>query len=268
MAERVRALRGATTLDVDDSGRVVGARVRDRLGEREHQIRASVVVNAAGPGIEVLRGTNRPTGSPRLRPAKGVHIVIPRERIPTQGVVSFEAGDHRNLFIAPYGDVTLIGTTDSFTDELEDPAVTIEEVHYLLSAANVAFPGLALTTNDVRCAFAGIRPLVANPEDESPESSVSRDDHVDSGPLGMVTVAGGKLTNHRAMGEKVVDLAVEQLGARVVPDRDEQAGGVEVALLAGGGVAALPPPPSCRYGAKLALHIQVLPDPANTRKCL
>ncbi len=212
-------------LEHDGKGRIRGALVRDRLSGEDHRIAASVTVNAAGPGVEGVRGIDRPETKQKLRPAKGVHVVIPRERIPLEGVVSFEGSDGRNVFAAPYDDVILLGTTDSFTDQVRDPVVTIDEVHYLLSAGNDAFPGLALTTNDVRCVFAGVRPLVASDDDESPESSVSRDDHVEVEDSGLITVSGGKLTTYRAMGERVVDLAVRGLPAerRAEADRSRTA---------------------------------------------
>jgi glycerol-3-phosphate dehydrogenase len=142
-----------------------------------------------------------------------VHLVIPRERVPAEGVVTFEAPDGRQLFLEPWDEVALLGTTDRFTDELEDPVVTIDEVHYLLDAANRFFPSVGLTTNDIRSAFAGVRPLAASEEDAIPSASVSREHRVTQDPSGLVSVAGGKLTTYRAMGEAVVDRVVRLLPA-------------------------------------------------------
>ena len=196
-----------------EDGHVAGARVRDRLRGRELGLRAHAVVNAAGPGLERVRGFDHALASPELRPAKGVHLVVRAERVRSQGAVTFEASDGRHLFLAPWDDLALIGTTDEFTEEVDEPVVTIEEVHYLLAAANAAFPRSALTTNDIVSVYAGVRPLVAPPDATLPPSSVSREHQIYEDPSGLVSAAGGKLTTHRAMGESLVDRALRGLPA-------------------------------------------------------
>ncbi len=192
-------------------GRIAAAEVRDQLGGGVHRVPALAVVNAAGPAVERVRGLDRPVARPSLRPAKGVHLVIPRERVPASGAVTFEAADGRHLFLLPWDDVALLGTTDAFSDELDEPVATIEEVHYVLEAANRAFPRAALTTNDLRSVFAGVRPLAAEPDAERPPSSVSREHRIWEDASGLVSAAGGKLTTYRATGEQVVDRALAQL---------------------------------------------------------
>jgi glycerol-3-phosphate dehydrogenase len=192
-------------------GRLCGARVRDSIGGRDRRLSAHAVVNAAGPAVERVRGLDRSVSSTSLRPAKGVHLVIPRDRLRAQGVVTFSAPDGRHLFLIPWDEVALLGTTDEFSEETDEPVATIEEVHYLLGAANEFFPRAALTTNDIRCAFAGVRPLVAESDDEKPSSSVSREHSIDQDPSGLISVAGGKLTTYRATGEEVVTRALRLL---------------------------------------------------------
>jgi glycerol-3-phosphate dehydrogenase len=192
-------------------GRVAGARVRDRLEGRTLTLHAHVVVNAAGPGIARVRGLDAPAAGERLRPAKGVHLVIPRQRVHAEGAVAFEAADGRHLFLCPFEDVAMIGTTDTFTDEIDEPVVTIDEVHYLLAAANRAFPDAGLTTNDIRSVWAGVRPLVADDDADAPPSDVSRESEIAESPSGLLSVAGGKLTTFRAMGEAAVERALRLL---------------------------------------------------------
>jgi glycerol-3-phosphate dehydrogenase len=203
-AEVVEFLRGR-------DGHLCGARVRDALSLRDVEIRASAIVNAAGPAVERVRGIDRPVPRPELRPAKGVHLVIPRDRIHLDVAVTFEAADGRHLFVVPWNDVALLGTTDSFSDEIDDPTVTIEEVHYLLDAANEAFPRACLTTNDLRSVFAGVRPLAASPDEAAPSTKVSREHRLYEDPSGLISAAGGKLTTYRAMGEAIVDRALRRL---------------------------------------------------------
>ena len=204
----------------DPGGALAGARVRDHLGARTFQIRAAAVVNAAGPAIERVRGLDHPATQRQTRPAKGIHIVIPRDRIHAEGAVSFEAEDGRHLFLCPFGDVAMIGTTDTFTDRIDEPVVTIDEVHYLLGAANDAFPHAGLTTNDIRSVWAGVRPLVADGEAATPPSDVSREAEICESASGLVSVSGGKLTTFRAMGEAAMDRVVRRLPA----DRRHAAG--------------------------------------------
>jgi len=194
-----------------DENKIVGVRVRDRESDESREIRAKVVVNAAGPAVERVRGMDRPVARPEVRPAKGVHLVIPRDRIHCESAIVFDARDGRHLSLIPWDEVALIGTTDSFTDEIDEPVAGIEEVHYMLSAANDAFPRLALTTNDIRCAFAGVRPLVADGDEESPSNSVSREHKIYDDPSGLISVTGGKLTTYRTMAEAVVKRALQRL---------------------------------------------------------
>jgi glycerol-3-phosphate dehydrogenase len=196
---------------VGEGGSVRGARVRDALSGRAFEVRAAALVNAAGPAVERVRGLQRRDEAARLRPAKGIHLVIPRERIPTQGCVTFQAEDARQLFLHPIGDVALLGTTDDWSEEIDAPSVTIEEVHYLLGAANRAFPEAALTTNDLRSVYAGVRPLVASEDAGAPVSSVSREHRVETDASGLISAWGGKLTTHRAMAEDIVNRAARRL---------------------------------------------------------
>jgi glycerol-3-phosphate dehydrogenase len=234
-----------------EGGRLVGAVVRDDLSGRTLALRADVIVNAAGPAVERVRGLDRAVSHRELRPAKGVHLVIPRERVRTDVAVTFEAADRRQLFLAPWDDVALIGTTDTFSDEIDEPVVTIEEVHYLLAAANAAFPTLGLTTNDLRSVFAGVRPLAAEPGDDRPPSSVSREQRVYRDPSGLLSIAGGKLTTFRAMGERMVDEVLE----RLAPERRRQLGRSLTADLP----LRADPTPRAELEAELCARFQVTP---------
>ena len=111
--------------------------------------------------------------------------------------------------------MSLLGTTDAWSDEIDAPAVTIEEVHYLLDAANAAFPGAGLNTNDIRAVYAGVRPLASEGEADgaTPPSAVSREHRVWEDASGLISAVGGKLTTHRAMGEVLVDRALARLPA-------------------------------------------------------
>ncbi|MFQ5416108.1 MAG: glycerol-3-phosphate dehydrogenase/oxidase, partial [Myxococcota bacterium] len=161
-----------------EDGVLAGGRILDTLSGRRVDIRAGAVINAAGPAVERVRGIDRPVEKPELRPAKGVHLVLPRHRLHAEAVVTFEGADGRHVFLIPWDDAVILGTTDTFSDEIDEPVVSIDEVHYLLDAANAAFPRAGLTTNDLRSVFAGVRPLVASADEEKPPSRVSREHRI------------------------------------------------------------------------------------------
>jgi glycerol-3-phosphate dehydrogenase len=199
----------AVEFERDDTGRLSAVRVRDALSGRSFRLRARAIVNAAGPCVERLRGLDRPLSRPELRPAKGVHLVLRRSRVHLDAAVTFEAADRRQLFLEPWDDdFAILGTTDSFSSEIDEPTVSIEDVHYLLAAANEAFPAKGLTTNDLVSVFAGVRPLVDDGASEQPPSSVSREHRIYEDPSGLLSIAGGKLTTYRAMGQAIVDRAI------------------------------------------------------------
>jgi glycerol-3-phosphate dehydrogenase len=193
----------------DEQGRVMGARVRDVLSGKEQLVRAAIVINATGPWSDRTRGLGTDPISPRLRPTKGVHIVVDHARLPVQNaVVSFHPKDGRLLFSIPWGDRTYIGTTD--TDYRADPGAvqaTTEDVLYLLEAANGAFDGVALGPDDVIATWAGVRPLIGE-EGAVAESSVSREHDIRIGENGLITISGGKLTTYRRMARELIDQAL------------------------------------------------------------
>jgi glycerol-3-phosphate dehydrogenase len=210
--------------------------VRDRLTGVTQRVRAAHVVNATGPRTDHVRSLDHTLERHELRPAKGVHVVVPRERVHADAAVAFQAEDRRHVFLCPYGDVHLIGTTDAFTDELDEPRVTASELRYLLAAANHAFPDVKLEPSDVLSVYAGVRPLVADAGQDRPPSSVSREHRITEDASGLLSVAGGKLTTYRHMAEQIVDRVVKAMPAerraRVAacstkkrPLRDESAGG-------------------------------------------
>lgn len=193
------------------AGRIQGVRVRDRLTGEDFAIRAHAVVNAAGPSADRLRDLDSALSAHELRPAKGVHLVIERSRVHARAAVAFQATDGRHMFLCPYQDVHLIGTTDTFTDEIDEPRVTQADQDYLLESTNRMFSSPPLTARDVLSVYAGVRPLVSDPQAplaSVPPSSVSREHRITLDPSGLLSVAGGKLTTHRHMSEQIVDRIV------------------------------------------------------------
>ena len=120
--------------------------------------------------------------------------------------------DGRMLFVLPWGRFTLVGTTD--TDFPGDPDHVVPDagdVAYLLESVNDAFPNAHVAVEDVISSYAGLRPLIRTAE-TGEESDISREHEIFEDPDGLLSVAGGKLTTHRAMAQEVVDRVCRRLG--------------------------------------------------------
>lgn len=239
----------AVTALIHEGGRIAGATVADQLSGTTGTLRASVILNATGPWTDELRVMEDAAAAPMLRLTRGTHVVVPRERIGHRHAITFLSPiDGRVMFVLPWGDLSYIGTTD--TDYSGNPsrvAVTADDVVYLLRSANALFPTARLTEDDVRSAWAGLRPLLA--QQGGKPSAVSREHALASGAGGMLTIAGGKLTTCRAMAAEAVDAVVKRLGRRL------PRAATDVIPLPGGNAADLEP--FRARGAPLGLPAEV-----------
>jgi glycerol-3-phosphate dehydrogenase len=190
-----------------------GAYVRDELSGATGEVRARLVVNAAGPWADAIRRLEDPGAAPLLRPTKGVHVVVPRTRIGNRNAVIFTSQvDGRVMFVLPWGPWTYVGTTDT-DSPLGPDAVTVDEsdVLYLLRSVNALFPSARLEHSDVIASWAGLRPLLAA-KPSAPASAISREHRIVRGPRGLYTIVGGKLTTWRRMAAELTDRLVKALG--------------------------------------------------------
>ena len=197
-------------LEGDESPAVRGAVVRDGETGETFEVRARHLVYALGVWTD---GTPEAPGEGRLlRPTKGVHIVVPHERLPLdQAIVLSAVDDGRVVFAIPSGTTTYVGTTDTdFDGDPDAIRATGDDVSYLLRTANAFFPDAQLTAADVQSTWAGLRPLIRDESDSA--YGTSREHRRFDDPRGITTMAGGKLTTYRAMAEEVVDAALERLG--------------------------------------------------------
>ncbi len=192
-------------LGLDKEGpKVKGARLMDRLSGEAFSIRSKVVVNATGPFTDRIRAMDDPGCERKLRPTKGVHLVVSPQRLPVGHAIVTEAEDGRNVFAVPWGRYVLIGTTDKdFEGDFDSVFATREDVMYLLDSVNRALPSANLGLQDVLTTFAGLRPLVL--ELGVKESEVSREHEIFVSPSGLFSIAGGKLTTYRSMAEELMD---------------------------------------------------------------
>jgi glycerol-3-phosphate dehydrogenase len=211
-------------LEKDSTGRLATALVADRLGDRNARVRARWILNVTGPWLDRIRRLDDSGAPPRLKLTKGVHVVFDRAAVGNRDAVVIRSpADQRVMFAIPWQDRTLVGTTDTYYDD--DPARVVadaDDIDYLLEATNHAFPRANLTARDVISTYAGLRPLVA-PEDEKEESDISREDQIFESPAGLLSLGGGKLTTHRHVAERIVDLVASRLGRPVARCRTHTA---------------------------------------------
>jgi glycerol-3-phosphate dehydrogenase len=215
--EVVRLERGAER-------RITGVVVRDRLTGETRSVTTRVVVLAAGAWTdEMVARFEIPIDRPLLRRTKGVHIVVPRERLPLSRAITLMSSlDHRVMFAIPWRERTVLGTTDTdFTGTADEVAADAGDIRYLCDSANGVFPSAALKPDDVIATWAGLRPLIAAPPNVD-ESDVSREHEVFTRSDGLVIIAGGKLTTYRRMARQAVNETLkllDQLGEPVTAAR-------------------------------------------------
>ena len=202
-------------LTKDDQGRVSGVVVKNARDGGLREVKAHTVINATGPWTDEVLAMSGPRAGKLLRPTKGIHIVVDREKLPIEhAVVLFHPTDDRVLFALPWGERTYVGTTDTdYEGSPGEEAATLEDVDYLIAASNHYFQANQIAREDVISTWAGLRPLIApEPEvGEISESQVSREHQILIGADGLITIAGGKLTTYRKMAKECVDIAVNLL---------------------------------------------------------
>jgi glycerol-3-phosphate dehydrogenase len=198
-------------------GRARGVLLRDRTTGKDQKVDAGWVINCTGPWADRIcqRSTVR-TGKPMLGGVRGSHIVLPHFSGAPNTALYTEAADGRPVFVLPWNEQLLVGTTE--VPDTSDPgrtAPSTEEVEYLLRTAAQLFPKAKLTAQSIKYAFAGVRPLPNTPGDKP--SAVTRrhflHDHSDDGAQRMISVIGGKLTTAASLARecaRTIGLKVEE----------------------------------------------------------
>ncbi|MGI5349354.1 glycerol-3-phosphate dehydrogenase/oxidase [Streptomyces sp. CA-250714] len=199
--------------------RVVGARIEDLEQGGEFEVRARQVVNATGVWTDDTQGLIAERGQFHVRASKGIHLVVPKDRInSTTGLIL--RTEKSVLFVIPWGRHWIIGTTDTDWDlDKAHPAASSADIDYLLDHVNSVL-AVPLTRDDVEGVYAGLRPLLAGESEAT--SKLSREHTVAHPVPGLVVIAGGKYTTYRVMAKDAVDEAVHGLDHRVADCVTEQ----------------------------------------------
>jgi len=188
--------------------RVVGVRVRDQESGSELTVAAQQVVNATGVWTDETQAMVGERGQFKVRASKGIHLVVPRDRIRSNSGLILRT-EKSVLFVIPWGRHWIIGTTDTdWSLDLAHPAASAADIQYLLDHVNAVIEP-PLTHEDVEGVYAGLRPLLSG-ESES-TSKLSREHAVAHAVPGLVVIAGGKYTTYRVMAKDAIDVAVNAL---------------------------------------------------------
>ena len=220
-----------TAITRDASGRANGVSVR--CDGESFDVSTKVVINAAGVWTDEIRTFETGIDPDTIRPAKGVHVTVPWEKVRNDiAVVIPVPKDKRSLFVVPWGPRpdgtfthTYVGTTDTdYRGPVDDPQCTKDDIDYVLRALNASVT-TGVTADDVTGVWAGLRPLVkqVNASDGTGQggkaartADLSRRHLVHRGESGIITVTGGKLTTYREMAQDTVDAALELLSGTSV----------------------------------------------------
>ncbi|KAA9345746.1 glycerol-3-phosphate dehydrogenase/oxidase [Adhaeribacter soli] len=195
-----------TSFSYNTDKQLNGAILQDQLSGQTYAVNATCFINATGPWVTELMAQDQAVKGPGLYHTKGIHLVVPRNRLPLHQSVYFDIPGGRMLFAVPRNQITYLGTTDTpFTGNLEQPEVNREDAAYVLQAINQMFPKANLNLSDVVSSWAGVRALLYDPGKKP--SEISRKDEIYVSASGLISVAGGKLTGYRHLAENVVDKA-------------------------------------------------------------
>lgn len=197
----------------DEAGRLQSALIKDGLSGENYEIKARLFINCTGPFSDHIRLLANSEQEPRIRPSKGVHLVLPYETLKSKAAMLIpETRDGRVVFAIPFEDKVLLGTTDTDYADLEhEPTLQKGEVDYLLETLN-RYLDKPVQASEVKAGFGGLRPLVSASSREDTKSLL-RDHTVEHDQAsGLLSLLGGKWTTYRLMAQDTVDKACKILG--------------------------------------------------------
>lgn len=199
---------------VKEADRITGVKVRDVENGEETTVKGRVVINATGVWTDELQRLSGGRGRFKVRASKGVHLVVARDKIPSESGIILKT-EKSVLFVIPWKSHWIVGTTDTdWNLDLAHPAATKADIDYILDHVNTVL-ATPLTHADIEGVYAGLRPLLAGESEQS--SKLSREHAVARVAPGLVAIAGGKYTTYRVMGADAVEAAAEDLPGRVNP---------------------------------------------------
>jgi glycerol-3-phosphate dehydrogenase len=197
----------------DETGKVIGAQLKDVLSGETWEVQAKAVVNATGPFVDHIRKMDNSASQPMISPSRGIHVVLPDYYSPLEmGLIIPKTTDGRVIFLLPWLGRTVAGTTDVKCELDPNPPAPETDIQYVLDSIS-KYVRVQVRREDVSAAWAGIRPLAKDPNVDNTAALV-RDHVISTSASGLVTITGGKWTTYRAMSEELVDTVVKDAGLK------------------------------------------------------
>jgi glycerol-3-phosphate dehydrogenase len=194
----------------DERGKITGVQAKDIESGTEYTIHGRLVINATGVFADEIHRMDDPSSKPSIRPSQGVHIVLDSSFLQSSSAIMIpKTDDGRVLFAIPWYGKVVVGTTDTPLDTITlEPKALDQEIDFILRTA-----GKYLTKpperKDVKCIYAGLRPLAANPDNPEATKEVSRRHKITLSSSGLLSIIGGKWTSYRRMAEETIDRAIK-----------------------------------------------------------
>jgi len=191
-----------------ENGKISGAELTDSLSGETWQLKAKGVINATGPFVDQIRMMDNPNAPKIITASTGIHIILDKRFAPPDtGLMIPETEDGRVLFVLPWENHALVGTTDEPAEITEHPQPLDVEIDYLLRHVTRYF-NLQVDKSDVKAVWSGLRPLVSDPK-AADTAKLARDHVIEDSEDGLLTIAGGKWTTYRKMALDTVDHALK-----------------------------------------------------------
>jgi glycerol-3-phosphate dehydrogenase len=198
------------TLLKDDKGKITGIKAKDIETGKEFSINGKLVINATGIFADEIHKMDDPSSKPTIRPSQGVHVVIDHSFLQSSSAIMIpKTDDGRVLFAIPWYGKVVVGTTDTPLETITlEPRALDEEIDFILKTAGnylIKPP----KREDLKCIFAGLRPLAANPDNPEATKEVSRRHKITLSRSGLLSIIGGKWTSYRRMAEETINKGIK-----------------------------------------------------------
>ncbi|WP_299780033.1 glycerol-3-phosphate dehydrogenase/oxidase [uncultured Formosa sp.] len=195
-------------LTKDSNGKITGVKVHDETDGTQFEIKGKQIVNATGVFADDILQMDAPGTEKTIAPSQGVHLILDKSFLPGDDAITIpKTDDGRVLFLVPWHNRVIVGTTDTpLKKESLEPVALEEEIGFILSTAG-RYLTKAPKRSDVLSVFAGLRPLAAPKSEGSKTKEISRSHKIYTSDSGLLTIVGGKWTTFRRMGQDLVDKA-------------------------------------------------------------
>ncbi len=193
---------------IKENGKIKGVVFLDKIKKEKKEILCTALINATGVFSDNIRKMDNPDCANIMQISSGIHIVIDKKYAPKNGGVLIpKTDDGRVLFMLPWENSCIVGTTDEPHPLSDYPSAKESEIKYLINHINRYFD-VKITTNDIKSIWAGLRPLVKDSYTHSSTASIVRDHYIELSNSGLITITGGKWTSFRKMAEDTIDKAI------------------------------------------------------------